>query len=43
MFSGLGSGAVLERKCEYRMAEVLAAVDVMRHLNEGESRVAHCV
>ena len=35
LFQGLGTGTVLEAKCDYRVAEVLMAARVMRQLNEG--------
>ena len=38
LFAGLGMGAVLEAKCEYRVAEVMQAVQIMRGVNEGRRR-----
>ncbi len=35
LFAGLGTGPVLEAKCEYRFEEVLSTVTVMRRLNAG--------
>ena len=41
-FAGLGSGGVLEAKCEYRAAEVVAAVGVLRAMNEGAPCLCCC-
>ena len=35
LLSGLGSGRVLESKCEYRVQECITMTEVLRALNEG--------
>lgn len=35
MFAGLGTGPVLESKCDYRVDEVMSVVEIMGRLNEG--------
>ncbi|KAI8468599.1 MAG: platelet-activating factor acetylhydrolase, isoform II-domain-containing protein [Monoraphidium minutum] len=37
LFAGLGTGPVLEAKCDYRAAEVLTAVRLLRAVNEGSA------